>query len=108
MGGILTVLITVIVIAALGLVFGLLLAFAGKIFEVKKDEREEKILSELPGANCGGCGYSGCAAYAKAVMEGAEINKCSVGGDETSAGIANIMGVENERTVRMRAQVRCV
>ena len=45
------------VLGALGALFGLILSVASKIFEVKKDPREEAILSHLAGANCGGCGY---------------------------------------------------
>ena len=44
------------VLGALGALFGLILSVASKIFEVKKDPREEAILSHLAGANCGGCG----------------------------------------------------
>ena len=39
------------VLGALGALFGLILSVASKIFEVKKDPREEAILSHLAGAN---------------------------------------------------------
>ena len=51
----------ILVLGVLGALFGLVLAVASKVFEVKKDPREEAILSHLAGANCGGCGYPGCA-----------------------------------------------
>ena len=51
------------VLGALGALFGLILSVASKIFEVKKDPREEAILSHLAGANCGGCGYPGCGCH---------------------------------------------
>ena len=51
------------VLGALGALFGLILSVASKIFEVKKDPREEAILSHLAGANCGGCGYPGCCCH---------------------------------------------
>ena len=57
------------VLGALGALFGLILSVASKIFEVKKDPREEAILSHLAGANCGGCGYPGCAGCAAAIAE---------------------------------------
>ena len=47
----------IVVLGILGALFGLILAVASKVFEVKKDPREEAILSHLAGANCGGCGY---------------------------------------------------
>ena len=57
------------VLGVLGAVFGLVLAIASKVFEVKKDPREEAILSHLAGANCGGCGYPGCGGCAAAIAE---------------------------------------
>ena len=49
------ILFAVAVLGVLGAIFGLVLAVASKIFEVKKDPREEAILGLLAGANCGGC-----------------------------------------------------
>ena len=57
--------------ALLGGGFGLVLAIAARVFAVKQDERIPRITEALPGANCGGCGYSGCAAYAEAVAASA-------------------------------------
>ena len=92
----------------LSAVAGILLTIAGKIFSVKTDETVEKIMEALPGANCGGCGYSGCAALAEAISHGdAAITKCTVGGAEVAKKIAEIMGVEAASAVRMRAQVMC-
>ena len=51
-----TVIMAVAVLGILGAVFGLILAYASKVFAVEKDPREEAILGCLPGANCGGCG----------------------------------------------------
>ena len=94
--------------AGLGLAFGLLLALASKLFAVRVDERIPQIAEKLPGANCGGCGYSGCSAYAEAVVRGeAKPNKCAVGGAETAAAVSEIMGVKSEGVLRMRAQVMC-
>lgn len=102
------ILIPILVFLGLGIVTSVLLAVASKIFAVKKNETAEKILECLPGANCGGCGYSGCAALAEAISKGeAKINKCSVGGPEAADRIAAIMGVEAAPAQRMRAQVMC-
>ena len=60
----------VIVLGVLGAVFGLLLAFASRVFAVPVDERKSAISEILPGANCGGCGFAGCSAFANAVVEG--------------------------------------
>ena len=66
-----TVIIAVVVLSVLGAVFGLVLAIASKVFEVKTDPRLAEILDALPGANCGGCGYPGCDGYAEACVSGA-------------------------------------
>ena len=102
------ILLPVLIFIGIGLLMGALLALASKLFAVKKDEKAEAIKECLPGANCGGCGYSGCDAYAAAVSAGdAPVNKCSVGGVEAASKIAQIMGVDAGEQVRMRAQVMC-
>ena len=55
------ILIAMAVVGAVGLFIGLFLGIAGIKFKVEVDEREEAVLSALPGNNCGGCGYAGCA-----------------------------------------------
>ena len=102
------VIAAVVVLAVLGAVFGFILAVASKVFEVKKDPREEEILSHLAGANCGGCGYPGCGGYANAVVKGlAPVDACSPGGAEVAKKIGAIMGVEVEEGARKIAQVMC-
>ena len=92
----------------LGAVFGVLLAIASIIFKVKTDPKEEEIISVLPGANCGGCGYAGCAGLAAAIAKGnAPANACNAGGDEVAEKIAEIMGVSADKSNRKRAQVMC-
>ena len=58
------ILIPVIVLLAIGVLCALLLTVASEFFGVEEDERAQKIRDELPGANCGACGFSGCDAYA--------------------------------------------
>ena len=102
------VLVPVLIFSGLGILFGAILAIAAKIFEVKVDERVPLVQDCLPGANCGGCGYSGCGALAEAIVKGeAKPSACTVGGVETAQKIGAIMGVEVEEMVRMRAQVMC-
>lgn len=102
------VIIAVIIVAALGLVFGLVLAVAAVVFAVKKDEKTELILSALPGANCGGCGYSGCEQYAQAVAEGkAKGNLCTPGGSEAAGRIALVTGTKAEEVIPKEAVVLC-
>jgi electron transport complex protein RnfB len=103
------ILAAVAVIGGIGLVFGCLLAFASIIFQVKTDERVEKIISVLPGANCGACGYAGCSAFAQAVAKGdAPVNGCAVGKQKVSSQIADIMGTDAVISVEKKvAKVLC-
>ena len=96
------------VLGILGAVFGLLLAVASKVFEVKKDPREEAILSHLAVANCGGCGYPGCGGCAAAILAGdAPVTACAPAGAENAAAIAEIMGMAAPTGERQVAFVRC-
>jgi len=102
------ILIAVGILGGLGVVFGAVLAAASKVFYVETDPRLEKLNECLPGANCGGCGYAGCAAYAEAVLNGeAPIGKCAAGGNECAQAMAEIMGVEAGEVTRKVALVRC-
>ena len=95
-------------IGAIGLFFGAVLAFASIIFKVDKDERIDLINNELPGANCGGCGYAGCAALAQAIVENGESPaKCNLMTTEKAQIIASIMGTEAGEIVRKTATIAC-
>jgi len=102
------ILIAIGILGGLGLIFGLVLAAASKVFYVETDPRLDKLNECLPGANCGGCGYAGCGGYAEAVLNGeAEIGKCASGGNECAQAMAAIMGVQAEEVSRKVALVRC-
>lgn len=103
-----SVLSSVLSLGGLGLLFGVLLGYASKKFEVKVDERIPKVREVLPGANCGGCGYAGCDAYAAAVVEdGASPSACSVGGSKVAEEIGTILGIKVDETEKMTAFVKC-
>ena len=87
-----SILNSVLVLGALGLIFGAILAYASKKFAVDVDERVESILEVLPGANCGGCGFPGCGGLANAIVEGkAAVNACPVGGEICATKIGDII-----------------
>jgi len=92
----------------LALLFGAFLGFAAKKFAVEVDPRIEEIESILPGANCGACGYPGCAGFAKAVVEGkASPDGCIPGGAETAKMVSEILGTEAGEKVKMIATLKC-
>ncbi len=102
------ILYAVLVLGALGGVFGALLAFAAKVFHVEVDPKQAAVRACLAGANCGGCGYPGCDGYAAAVAKGeAPCNKCVASGPEAAARIAEIMGVAAGDAEKMVAFVPC-
>ena len=69
------------VIGAIGIIIGVLLGIASEKFKVEVDEREILVRAELPGNNCGGCGFPGCDGLANAIAAGtAPVNGCPVGG----------------------------
>jgi len=96
-------------IASLGIMgaaFGALLAFASKKFAVETDPKVEAIINALPGANCGACGYPGCAGLAVAIAAGKmPVEACPVGGARVAAAVGQIMGqtVSSEGVVKVAA-----
>ena len=97
----------VILCTIVGAVGAIILVAAAKFMAVEEDPRIEEVASCLAGANCGGCGYAGCADYAKAVvMDGVPCDKCAPGGPKAAAAIAKIMGGEAS-AVEKKAVVQC-
>jgi len=95
-------------IGCLGLLYGLALAFASKLFMVHIDERITQIVDLLPGANCGGCGYAGCAGYANGIINNnADYTLCGPGGQEIINQIANIIGKKIIKIEKQVALIHC-
>ena len=63
------ILSAILVVAVIGLIGAVILVVASIVMHVPVDEREEKLNATLAGANCGACGYAGCADYARAIVE---------------------------------------
>ena len=102
------VLIAALIVGGTGLFIGIFLGVAGKKFAIEVDEKEAQILEALPGNNCGGCGYAGCAALAAAIAKGeAPANQCPVGGAAAAQAIAGILGEEAGESVHKVAFVKC-
>jgi len=88
-------LLAVLAMTALGGFFGFLLAYAARRLAVPVDPRMEAVDGMLPGANCGGCGFAGCRAFAEAVTAGnAGLTLCAPGGQELPGKIGGVLGVE--------------
>ncbi|WP_243545943.1 FAD-dependent oxidoreductase [Pseudodesulfovibrio tunisiensis] len=86
---------SVLILFGIGLVAAVILAVASKVLYVYEDPRIAEVESVLAGANCGGCGFPGCAAAAQGVVAGkAGANVCVIGGTEVAQNVAAIMGLE--------------
>ncbi|MBE0576638.1 MAG: RnfABCDGE type electron transport complex subunit B [Desulfuromonadales bacterium] len=95
-------------LGCIGMVAAVALGIAAKKFAVEVDPRELAAMEVLPGANCGACGFPGCAGYAKALVAGtADINQCPPGGAEVVAKLARILGVEASASASEFAVVLC-
>lgn len=106
------ILIAVIVLGAIGLVAALILFLAAKKFAVHEDERIALVQEQLPGANCGGCGFPGCAGFAGACVKAADKGSlegllCPVGGQPVMEKVAGILGMQAEVSAPKVAVVRC-
>ena len=72
-------------------------------------KKAEAITEMLPGANCGACGFSGCAGYAAALSKGETTDTalCNPGGNEVSKQIAEYLGLSAGEIEPMTAVVMC-
>jgi electron transport complex protein RnfB len=87
--------IAVATIAGIALVAGLLLGFVSRRLPGNSEDLVERINELLPQTQCAQCGYPGCRPYAAAIVdEGAAINLCPPGGDETARRLAALLDRE--------------
>ena len=106
------ILLAIIALGAIGLVSALLLYFASRKFAVHEDERIGQVSAVLPQANCGGCGFPGCAGFAGACVKAADKGSlegllCPVGGQPVMEKVAAILGMKVEASAPKLAVVRC-
>ena len=104
-----TILIAFLVVFAIALVLGVLLALISHFFAVPEDPTKEKVRACLPGINCGACGYKGCDDYAAAIADGSckKPNLCIPGAQAVADEIGAIIGVEAEPFDDVVAFVAC-
>jgi electron transport complex protein RnfB len=100
--------LAVIFVTLVGAAGAGILVVAAKCMAVYEDPRIAEVTDCLAGANCGGCGYAGCADYAKAVVtQGVPCDKCAPGGTAAAKAVAKIMGSETGEMKPKRAFVGC-
>ena len=102
-----SILTAVLIIGGIGLLGSIMLVLASKFMSVPVDDRAQKIEELLPKANCGACGYAGCADYAAAVAKGERVNLCVPGGAKVAKEIGALLGVEAGDIEQKVAVVAC-
>lgn len=106
------ILTAVIVLGGIALVSAVILYVCSKKFAVHEDPRIGQVSAILPGANCGGCGYPGCAGMASALVKGADAGSieglfCPVGGSDVMGQVADLLGMAVAISEPKVAVVRC-
>jgi len=88
------VILSTLVLTVIGVIAAALLYVVARRFHVATDLRIDEVESLLPGANCGGCGFSGCRAFAQACCSAASLNGLSCPGSDATVmeKIAGILG----------------
>ncbi len=100
---------TILALSVLALILAVVLYFVAQQFKVEEDPRIDEVQMVLPGANCGGCGYAGCRAFAESCVKNDTMDAlyCPVGGAETMGKIAAYLGKVAPEKEPMVAVVRC-
>jgi Na+-translocating ferredoxin:NAD+ oxidoreductase RNF subunit RnfB len=100
---------TILTLSIIGTLSAVILYFVAQKFKVYEDPRIDLVEGALPGANCGGCGFAGCRAFAEACVNKGELADlfCPVGGNDIMAEVAGILGIEAIKKDPKVAVVRC-
>ena len=103
------VIASVITLFCIGVTASAILGVASRVFYVEEDPRIEAVIEALPGSNCGGCGYAGCASYAEAVLKNPEVpaNLCVAGNDKTIQDVGALTGKAAEACAPRMSFRRC-
>lgn len=103
------ILIAIISLGGIGAAGAALLYATSKKFEVYEDPRISEVQEVLPAANCGGCGYPGCAGFAAACVKADSLDNlnCPVGGVAVMEKVSAILGKEASKSDPTVAVVRC-
>ena len=104
-----TIIWTIAILTVLGLLLAAVLFWVASKFKVEEDPRIDEVEKAMPGANCGGCGYAGCRAFADSAVKAPNLDNhfCPVGGNEVMKKVADILGYEVRQKAPQVAVVRC-
>ncbi len=104
-----TIVYTIITLSLIGVLASVILYFVAQKFKVYEDPRIDDVENALPAANCGGCGFAGCRAFAEACVKADDLSSlfCPVGGNDCMTGVAAILGIDAIAQTPKVAVVRC-
>lgn len=103
------VIVSTILVGVIGISLGMVIGATAKAFAVESDPRIGEVAEMLPGANCGACGFAGCADFAKALVSGTteEVGKCPVCSASARNAIAAFLGFAAGGSEKKVAVVLC-
>lgn len=102
-------LIIVAIMTSLGVIFGLVLAYANKKMAIEVNPLIHVVEDVLPKGQCGACGFAGCMAYAEAVVTNPDVapNLCIPGKAPVAKLVGDLTGKSAAEVEPRIAQVRC-
>jgi RnfABCDGE-type electron transport complex B subunit len=101
-------LIAAAVMGGMGVLLAAVLAIADKKLYVWEDPHIEAVENLLPKANCGGCGFAGCHAFAEAVVGGKVApGRCNVNSPQGTQAIAELLQIDAGQEEKRVARLAC-
>ena len=102
------ILVSIVIMALIAVFLSIALIFSSKKFYVPENPIIDEVAAMLPQANCGACGFPGCAGFAKAFVETQDKNmRCPAASAEILKAIGKIAGVETSEKQPMKAVLMC-
>lgn len=101
--------VTILVLGVIGIIAAILLYVAAKKFHVYENPMIGEVEELLPGANCGGCGFSGCHAFAVECANATSLDGivCTSLDKAGMEKVAKIVGLAPSEAVKKVAVVKC-
>jgi Na+-translocating ferredoxin:NAD+ oxidoreductase subunit B len=103
------ILIAAAVLGGIALISAIIIFIISKAFKVDEDPLIDEVAEQLPGANCGGCGYPGCRGLAEAIVKAGNVEGlvCPAGGSDTMSNVAKVLGVTALEIDPIMAVLKC-
>lgn len=101
--------VSILLLGIIGIIAAILLFVAAKRFHVHENPKIAEIEELLPGANCGGCGLSGCHAFAEACTTADSLDNLNCTGIDADgmSKIADILSLKAVSAIKRTMVIRC-